>query len=124
MVRDLRFYRKGAFPGGPLSNLAVALARLFGSGWGARRRGSAARARERLTVMVVCDRAGLDRAGMERLKEEMAAVVARYVEVDARGATLEVRRRAGGGAVLVASFPLAARGGEAGRAAAAGEAGC
>jgi len=76
-----------------------------------RRRGSGLRARERLEVIVLCDRISLDRPALNALKAELTGVVARYVEVDREAARLEVARDRSG-VRLVAVFPVR-RGGRA-----------
>jgi cell division topological specificity factor len=76
-----------------------------------RRKGSGLRARERLEVIVLCDRISLDRPALDALKAELTDVVARYVEVDRGAARLEVARDRSG-VRLVAVFPVR-RGGRA-----------
>lgn len=68
-------------------------------------KGSGPRARERLEVIVMCDRINLDRSALDALKAELTGVVARYTEVDRDAAKLEVARDRSG-VRLVAVFPV------------------
>lgn len=69
-------------------------------------RGSAASARERLKVIILCDRTELSRTELEKLKLEMATVARKYLDIDPSGTTVEVKRCGNSRAVLVATFPL------------------
>lgn len=85
----------------PIRSLAGFCRKVFGFP-----RGSAATARERLKVIILCDRFELSRAELERLKLEMTTVVRKYLDIDSSGTLAEVKRHGNSRTTLVATFPL------------------
>jgi len=59
-----------------------------------------------LRVIILCDRAGLSKAGLENLKSEMAAVARKYLDIDPLEAAVEIKRCGDARTVLTAVFPL------------------
>lgn len=72
--------------------------------------GSAACARDRLRVLILCDRVALGRVDLEGLKADMASVVLKYFDIDPSHIELEIKRRENE-TLLLATFPLRATGG-------------
>ncbi len=62
-------------------------------------------ARERLKLVLVQDRAEANRGLLEKLRDEIVAVVARYADVEADQAEVRVQRL-DGQSVLVARVPV------------------
>lgn len=88
-----------------VEKIAVLFHRLFGPSGG-----SAECARNRLKVLILCDRIALGRVDLEALRSDMTAVVSRYIDVDPVQVELEVKRR-GDKTVLLTVFPLRSAGG-------------
>ncbi len=77
---------------------------LFGA-----RRASREEAKGRLHLVLAHDRAGLDGSRLQDLRGEIAAVIARYVEIDPESVELDVERVSRDDTHLRVSSPLRAR---------------
>jgi cell division topological specificity factor len=73
------------------------------------RRSSRDAAKGRLHLVLAHDRAGLDGARLQEMRAEVAAVLARYVDIDPGAIEIEVERVASEGTQLRVSGPLRAR---------------
>ena len=62
-------------------------------------------ARERLRLMLVHDRADVDPAFLDALKDELIRVISRYVEIDREGVQVNFHREEGAVA-LIANMPV------------------
>ena len=70
-----------------------------------RKKNSAQSAKERLQLVLIHDRTDLTPAELESLKDEILAVISRYVEIDPVAVQIEVERN-GREQRLVADIPL------------------
>ena len=69
--------------------------------------GSKDDAKQRLKILLVHDQVNLTQAQLDKMKEEIMEVVAKYVEVDDANATFKLDRDVEDGAIaLVSSFPV------------------
>jgi cell division topological specificity factor len=66
---------------------------------------SANKAKERLQLVLIHDRTDLSPADMEALKDEMLAVISRYIEIDPQEVSIEMARD-GREQRLVADIPI------------------
>lgn len=73
------------------------------------RRTSRETAKGRLHLVLAHDRAGLDGARLQEMRAEIAAVLARYVDIDPESIEIEVERVEREGTQLRVSGPLRAR---------------
>jgi cell division topological specificity factor len=73
------------------------------------RRSSRETAKGRLHLVLAHDRAGLDGARLQEMRAEIAAVLARYVDIDPEAIEIEVERVEREGTQLRVSGPLRAR---------------
>lgn len=73
------------------------------------RRSSRETAKGRLHLVLAHDRAGLDGARLQEMRAEIAAVLARYVDIDSEAIEIEVERVEREGTQLRVSGPLRAR---------------
>lgn len=73
------------------------------------RRASRDTAKGRLHLVLAHDRAGLDGARLQEMRAEVAAVLARYVDIDPESVEIEVERVSHEGTQLRVSGPLRAR---------------
>jgi len=76
--------------------------RLFGRGGG-----SAGQARERLSLVLVHDRVDLKPDVLDKMKDDLIAVISRYVEIDAAAVKIEMEHQ-GRQQRLIADIPLKA----------------
>lgn len=67
--------------------------------------GSKDDAKQRLKILLIHDQVDLTQAQMEEMKEEIMAIVARYVEVDDANVTFKLDRD-DGAIALVSTFPV------------------
>jgi cell division topological specificity factor len=75
----------------------------------ARKPSSREEAKGRLHLVLAHDRTGLDGAKLQELRREIAAVLARYVEIDADAVEIEIERLSRTDTQLRVSSPLRAR---------------
>jgi cell division topological specificity factor len=73
------------------------------------RRASREEAKGRLHLVLAHDRAGLDGGRLQELRSEIAAVIARYVEIDIESVEIDVERVSREDTHLRVSSPLRAR---------------
>jgi cell division topological specificity factor len=73
------------------------------------RRASREEAKGRLHLVLAHDRAGLDGGRLQELRSEIAAVIARYVEIDHESVEIDVERVSREDTQLRVSSPLRAR---------------
>jgi cell division topological specificity factor len=73
------------------------------------RRPSREEAKGRLHLVLAHDRAGLDGGRLQELRSEIAAVIARYVEIDHESVEIDVERVSREDTQLRVSSPLRAR---------------
>lgn len=73
------------------------------------RRASREEAKGRLHLVLAHDRAGLDGGRLQELRTELAAVIARYVEIDHDSVEVDVERVSREDTQLRVSSPLRAR---------------
>lgn len=73
------------------------------------RKSSREMAKGRLQLVVAHDRAGLDGGRLQEMREELAEVLSRYVEIDVEAVEIEVQRVDREGSQLKVSSPLRAR---------------
>jgi cell division topological specificity factor len=66
---------------------------------------SANKAKERLQLVLIHDRTDLSPSDMESLKDEMLAVISRYIEIDPQQVSIEMARD-GREQRLVADIPI------------------
>ncbi len=66
-------------------------------------------AKGRLHLVLAHDRTGLDGAKLQELRQEIAVVLAKYVEIDVEAVEIEVERLSRENTQLVVSSPLRAR---------------
>lgn len=78
-------------------------------GYFARRRSSSAEAKGRLHLVLAHDRAGIEGAKLQELRDEIAAVIAKYVKIDPGAVEIQIERVAREGAQIKVSSPLQAR---------------
>jgi len=76
------------------------LGRVFG-----RESGSGKRAKERLRLVLVHDRSSVAPDVLENLKEDLIAVISRYLEIDRDGLEVDLRR-SDESVALVANIPV------------------
>lgn len=76
------------------------LGRVFG-----RESGSGKQAKERLRLVLVHDRSSVAPDVIEDLKEELIAVISRYMEIDEKGLEVDLRRN-DQSVALVANIPV------------------
>ena len=80
-------------------------------GFFAGRRGSRDEAKGRLHLVLAHDRAGIEGAKLQELRDEIAAVIAKYVTIDPEMVEIQIERVAReGGTQLIVHSPLRARG--------------
>lgn len=70
-----------------------------------RERKSAVQAKERLKLVLIHDRVDLNPATLEAMKDELIAVISRYVEIDPRAVNI-VMQQEGREQRLIADIPL------------------
>ena len=75
-----------------------------------RERKSADQAKERLRLVLIHDRIDLNPGQMEALKDELIAVISRYVPIDSKAVHIEMSSE-GREQYLVANIPLRSDGG-------------
>ena len=80
-------------------NFLAELSKLFGKG------SSSQAAKNRLQLVLVHDRAGLDAGRIEMLRKELVEVLSRYVAIDGNSVEIQVHRESGFSA-LVVNTPL------------------
>lgn len=70
-----------------------------------RERKSAVQAKERLKLVLIHDRVDLNPATLEAMKDELIAVISRYVEIDPRAVNIAMQQE-GREQRLIADIPL------------------
>lgn len=78
------------------------------------RRSSREEAKGRLHLVLAHDRAGLEGAKLQEMRQEIAEVIARYVSIDPESVEIDVERVSSDSSELRVSSPLRARGAGAG----------
>ena len=77
------------------------------------RRSSRDVAKGRLHLVLAHDRAGIEGAKLQELRNEVAAVIAKYVQIDPESVEIQIDRISRGGSTqLTVSSPLKARASE------------
>lgn len=79
--------------------------RFFGGGRGRRDTGSKEEAKQRLKFLLIHDQVDLSPAQLEAMKEEILAVICKYVEVDTESTEFKLER-AEDSIALVSSVPV------------------
>ena len=79
-------------------------------GFFAARRGSRDTAKGRLHLVLAHDRAGIEGAKLQALRNEIAAVIAKYVTIDPEMVEIQIERIERDGTQLIVHSPLRARG--------------
>ena len=77
------------------------------------RKSSRDQAKGRLHLVLAHDRTGLDGAKLQELRQELSAVISKYVEVDIENVDIRVERVNRDSTELKVSSPLRARGADA-----------
>jgi cell division topological specificity factor len=78
-------------------------------GFFAARRGSRDEAKGRLHLVLAHDRAGIEGARLQELRNEIAAVIAKYVTIDPEMVEIQIERVSREGTQLIVHSPLRAR---------------
>ncbi|HLU65754.1 MAG TPA: cell division topological specificity factor MinE [Kofleriaceae bacterium] len=78
-------------------------------GFFAGRRSSREEAKGRLHLVLAHDRAGIEGARLQDLRNEVAAVIAKYVTIDPEAVEIQIERVPREGTHLTVSSPLRAR---------------
>ena len=73
------------------------------------RRTSREQAKGRLHLVLAHDRAGIEGARLQELRNEIAAVIAKYVTIDPEAVEIQIERVSREGTQLRVSSPLAVR---------------
>ena len=73
------------------------------------RRGSSDEAKGRLHLVLAHDRAGIEGATLQELRNEIAAVIAKYVTIDPESVEIQIERVSREGTQLIVHSPLRAR---------------
>ena len=66
-------------------------------------------AKGRLHLVLAHDRSGLDGGRLQEMREELAAVIARYVPIDADAVEIQIETRSSRETQLTVSSPIQAR---------------
>ncbi len=66
-------------------------------------------AKGRLHLVLAHDRSGLDGGRLQEMREELAAVIARYVPIDAEAVEIQIETRSSRETQLTVSSPIQAR---------------